>query len=181
MPFPRTRHATATTPVLLALGSNRPHGRHGPPPTVLRAAIAALAAAGVRVRATSRIRATAPLGPSSRTYANATLIVDWPGSPQALLALTQSIEQHFGRRRARRWAARVLDIDILAMGNLTLATSRLTLPHPALHLRAFVLDPLLEIAPRWRHPILNATIRALHARLHKPRAALMPRPRGAGS
>lgn len=159
---------------LIALGSNRRHGRHGAPAGVVVAAVAALAAAGLTVLRRSRIHATAPLGSGGRTYANAVVEVASALPPAELLALLKRIEANFGRRGARRWGARVLDLDLLGQGALVVRTRALALPHPRLHRRAFVLDPLIEIAPRWRHPLLGATARQLHARLHR-RKPLPPR------
>ncbi|MEN9933059.1 MAG: hypothetical protein RIS17_1632, partial [Pseudomonadota bacterium] len=98
--------------VLVALGSNRCHGRHGRPEGVVRAALVALAGLGPIVRA-SPIIATAPIGPGTRRYANAVVAMDWDGSLPALLRALKAIEQQFGRRAGRRWGDRVLDLDIV--------------------------------------------------------------------
>jgi 2-amino-4-hydroxy-6-hydroxymethyldihydropteridine diphosphokinase len=155
--------------VVIALGGNRPHGRHGSPPRVLRAAVEALRAAGLYIESVSRIRTTAPLGPSTRVFANAALVAHWPGSLHTLLDLLQATERAFGRRRARRWAARVLDLDILAAGPVQFRSPRLTVPHPALAQRSFALDPLRDLDPRWRHPTSGLTPRHMRSRLAKPR------------
>jgi len=99
---------------LIGLGSNQPHGRHGRPEGVIRAAIEALAGNGLVVRRTSRILRTPAMGPSDRDFANAAVLIESDLPPPALLALLQRIEHDFGRRRYRRWGARVLDLDILA-------------------------------------------------------------------
>ncbi|TRW14141.1 2-amino-4-hydroxy-6-hydroxymethyldihydropteridine diphosphokinase [Glacieibacterium frigidum] len=156
---------------LIALGSNRRHGRHGSPAGVVAAAVAALDAAGLRVVRRSRTHSTAAVGPGGRRFANAVVAVATDLGPAQVLDVLNGIEAAFGRRGARRWGARVLDLDLLAQGPAVLKTRRLTLPHPRLHQRAFVLDPLVEVAPRWRHPLLGATARQLHARLHRPKAA----------
>ncbi len=159
--------------VLIALGSNR-RSRHGSPAATLAAALAALGAVG-RVVAMSRVRATAPLGPSQRRFANAVVEVATALPPAEVLARLQGIERAFGRRRGRRWGARVLDLDILAAGNQVLSTNShpnrrpLIVPHPRLAERRFVLDPLVELAPDWRHPLLHLTARQLRARLARPR------------
>lgn len=157
---------------LIALGSNRRHGRHGSPAGVIAAAVAALDAAGLRVVRRSRTVSTAAVGPGGRRFANAVVAVETELDPLAVLVVLNRIEADFGRRRARRWGARVLDLDLLAQRSAVIRTRRLTLPHPRLHIRAFVLDPLLQVAPGWRHPLLAATVRQLHARLHRPKAAL---------
>ncbi|TPE61848.1 2-amino-4-hydroxy-6-hydroxymethyldihydropteridine diphosphokinase [Sandaracinobacter neustonicus] len=169
---PAPRSATGPVligPVLIGLGGNRCHGRHGPPRRVIAAALAALEADGVKLLSVSRIVETPPLGPSNRRFANAAAEIHWAGTPEALLTLLQSIERQFGRKRWRRWGARVLDLDLLAFGQLQLAKKRLKLPHPALPERLFVLHPLAEIAPNWRHPQLRLTVRQMTARLQKPR------------
>jgi 2-amino-4-hydroxy-6-hydroxymethyldihydropteridine diphosphokinase len=159
----------APTAVLIGLGSNRSHGRHGRPPGVVRAAITALAAGGLAIRKSSPILETAPLGPSNRRYANAAVLADWAGSPLQLLALLKRTEADFGRRRGQRWGARVLDCDLLAFAHETVRGPDLTVPHARLHERLFVLDPLLALWPDWRHPRLNLRVRHLAARLRRPR------------
>ena len=157
--------------VIIALGSNRRHHRYGAPPHVLTAAIAALATIGVHVRRTSRIHVTAPVGPSDRAFANAAILAATALPPAALLVALKEIERSFGRRRSRRWGARVLDLDIIAYGGTMLpgrlrwpSAPGLVIPHRAMHLRRFVLDPVAEVAPGWRHPRLNRSIRQLRAR-----------------
>lgn len=157
------------THVLVGLGSNRCHGRHGRPRTVVSAAVKALRKGGLRVLAVSPIIDTAPLGPSSRRFANAALLGSWPGKPKALLDLLKGTETAFGRRWGRRWGARVLDCDLLAFGHAVVRKPGLTVPHPALHLRLFVLQPLLALWPDWRHPRLNLSVRHMAARLRRPR------------
>jgi 2-amino-4-hydroxy-6-hydroxymethyldihydropteridine diphosphokinase len=76
--------------------------------------------------------------------------------PQALLEGLQAIEACHQRQRPYRNAPRTLDLDLLFVGDLVLNSPSLVLPHPRLHLRAFVLEPLLELAPDWSHPILGA-------------------------
>jgi 2-amino-4-hydroxy-6-hydroxymethyldihydropteridine diphosphokinase len=151
----------------LGLGSNRPHARHGGPRGVLAAAIAALAAAGLRVEARSRMLDTAPLGPSIRRFANAAVIVTTSLDPPGLLALLKRIERDFGRRRGRRWGARVLDLDILLWDGGRFRGAALAIPHAGLLRRRFVLDPLIGIAPTWR--IGGYTVAHARARLTRPR------------
>ncbi len=153
-----------------------PHGRHGPPRAVLAAAIAALAPMGFLVEAQSPIVESAPLGPARRRYANAVVSARHPGPPAAILEALQAVERAFGRRRARRWGPRVLDLDLLAVGACTVCSPALTLPHPGIAHRAFVLGPLLAVAPGWRHPVSGLGVRHLHHRLHRPRPVAPRRP-----
>lgn len=154
---------------LIGLGSNRPHGRHGPPERVIRAAIEALAAQGLAVRRISRTIRTPAMGPSDRDFANAAVLIESDLPPLALLDLLQRIERDFGRRRYRRWGARVLDLDILAWSGGAWSDRRLTIPHPGLAMRDFALGPAAEIAPHWRHPLRNRTLRQLAAQLRVAR------------
>lgn len=150
----------------IALGSNRRHGRHGAPAGVVAAAITCLANEG-RIEARSRIIQTPPLGPAGRAFANAALLLGTRLDPPALLARLKAIERTFGRRRGRRWGARVLDLDILLWsgGGWHGRAPRLDIPHSALSRRAFVLDPLAVIAPGWSLPGSALRIRHLRARL----------------
>lgn len=91
---------------------------------------------------------SAPMGPQDQPdYVNAVLYAQTPLAPLALLDLLQSIEDEFGRVRSRRWGARTLDLDLLLFGDISLQHPRLTVPHPGLTERDFVLVPLHEIAP----------------------------------
>ena len=163
--------------LLIALGSNRRHGRHGAPAGVVAAAIAALGDAGFAVTARSRIRATAAVGPGGRSYANAVVAATSDLAPGAAVAALKRIEAAFGRRGGQRWGARVLDLDLLAADGAILpghlgwrrAEHGLIVPHKRLHVRSFVLDPLAEVAAGWRHPVLGATVRQLRARLRRPK------------
>lgn len=137
---------------------------------MVRAAIAALPASGVAILAVSSIHDTAPVGPGSRRYANAVVLAATALPLPDLLRRLQDLERAFGRRRGRRWGDRVLDLDILAAGDQVLRRAGLTVPHPRLAERAFVLDPLVEVAPGWRHPRLQLTARQLRARRLRPRA-----------
>lgn len=156
----------------IALGSNRRHGRHGAPSAVLAAALRALEAEGVAVlRATDPI-ATPALGPAGRGFANAAALIATPLDPPALLALLKHVERAFGRRRGRRWGARVLDLDIILWsggrwprGLRRAPPGRLTVPHRELPRRAFVLVPLVRVAADWHHPVSGLTVRQMLAGL----------------
>lgn len=107
-----------------------------------------------RVVATSSYYRTKPLGPQDQPdYLNAAVALETELSPEALLAHTQCIELEHGRvRKAERWGPRTLDLDIMLFGNLTVATPTLIVPHYDMKNRAFMLVPLLEIAPDCTFP-----------------------------
>jgi 2-amino-4-hydroxy-6-hydroxymethyldihydropteridine diphosphokinase len=149
---------------LIALGSNVRHHRHGLPPMVLRAALIALEAAGLRVERASHIISTAPLGPSPRRYANAAAVVATDLAPDALLRRLKAVERAFGRRGGRRWASRVLDLDIVLWDGGAWSSPGLTVPHIAFRQRRFVLEPAAVIAPGWRDPLTGRTLRQLAGR-----------------
>jgi 2-amino-4-hydroxy-6-hydroxymethyldihydropteridine diphosphokinase len=149
---------------LIALGSNRRHHRHGPPARIIAAALSALEREGLRVESRSPIIATRPLGPSLRTYANAAAVIATPLEPDALLERLQAVERAFGRRRARRWGERVLDLDIVLWEGGPWSSPRLTVPHVAFRERGFVLGPAAVIAANWRDPLSGRTVRQLWRR-----------------
>ncbi|CUB05342.1 MAG: 2-amino-4-hydroxy-6-hydroxymethyldihydropteridine diphosphokinase [Tepidiphilus sp.] len=133
------------TPVLayVALGANL-----GEAETTVRAAIAALGRLpGTQLVAASSLYRTAPLEvPEPQPdYINAVARLATTLTPHALLDELLALEARFGRVRPYRWAPRALDLDLLLYGDVVLDTPRLTLPHPRLHRRAFVLEPLLEL------------------------------------
>lgn len=164
--------ATAATSIVIAIGSNRPHGRHGRPAGVVRAAVEALGAAGFPAGAVSPILLTRAVGPGGRDYANAVMTSSTSLTPPQIVAALKAVERGFGRRRGRRWGARVLDLDLIAWGGgvwparLLWRQSRgVAAPHRSMHLRDFVLTPMLAVAPDWRHPVIGLTVRQMHARL----------------
>lgn len=157
------------TTVLIALGSNRRHGRFGPPERVVAAAVAEMAARGLLVLAQSRVHPTPPLGPGGRRFANAAVAVVTGLALPAVLAVLKGIERDFGRRGGRRWGDRVLDLDIIGAGDEVVRGQGLQVPHPRMAERRFVLDPLVEIAPDWRHPVLCATVRQLRTKAMRPK------------
>ncbi len=171
----RASKSGAPTPVAVALGSNRCHGRLGPPPAVVRAAAAALAAGGIRDGLLSRVTGTAPLGPSRRRYANAVLAGWWPRDCDALFRLLKATERSFGRRRGgQAWSARVLDCDLIAFGEAVIVKPGLVVPHPRMAERDFVLQPMRDVWPGWRHPLTGLTVRHMAARLAKARPVDCP-------
>ena len=133
----------------IAIGSNRPHGRHGRPAQVVAAAIARLEDDFSLFDASPIILNTAH-GPAGRDFANSVALIESALDPPALLGLLKAIERDFGRRGGRRWGARVLDLDIAAWSGGQFRSPKLTIPHPQLEQRAFVIEPLAAIAPTWR-------------------------------
>ncbi|MEE8546129.1 MAG: 2-amino-4-hydroxy-6-hydroxymethyldihydropteridine diphosphokinase [Alphaproteobacteria bacterium] len=143
--------------ILVSLGANLPSSEHGPPQATLEAALAAIEAAGVAVSTRSRWYRSRPVPPSAQPwFVNAVAALATALEPVPLMAFLHEVERRFGRRRGRRWEARVIDLDLLAYHELILRPSKgsggLVLPHPRLHERAFVLRPLAEVTPDWRHP-----------------------------
>ena len=158
--------AVPVTTYAIALGSNR-RSRHGSPDDTLRAALAGLE----HVRAVSTIRDTPALGPAGRGFANAVAILESPLTPDALLDRLKDTERAFGRRGGRRWGARVLDLDIILWSGGAWGGPGPTVPHAEFRKRAFVLQPLAEVAPGWRDPLTGLSVRHLLARLTRPRHA----------
>lgn len=150
--------------VYLALGSNQ-----GDRKALLHQAIDAIDRSLGCVDSISSFIETEPWGfTSPHPFLNATLLLSTELTPLELLDATQAIERELGRRQKSDEASytdRPIDIDLLFYEDLILESPRLTLPHPLLHRRAFVLDPLLEIAPDLLHPILGKTITELRAEL----------------
>ena len=119
--------------------------------------------AGVgNIRQASAIYETAAWGLENQpAFLNQVLLLETALSPEDLLREINRIEKILGRVRGLKWAARVIDIDILYYGDLVLQTARLQIPHPFLQDRRFTLLPLAEIAPDWLHPVLQKTNRQL--------------------
>lgn len=133
----------------IAIGSNRPHGRHGRPAGVVAAAVAELDRSFTLFDA-APILLNKASGGAGREFANSAALIESPLAPPEMLAALKAIERAFGRRPGRRWGPRVLDLDLLAWDGGRWRSRSLTIPHPALEARTFMLLPLLAIAPRFR-------------------------------
>jgi len=171
--------------VLIALGANL-RGQKDSPLSQVRDAVAQLAAAGLRNVVPSRYFQTpcfpAGAGPD---YVNAAVQCDSDKAPTQILKILHRIEAEAGRARDGRWVARVLDLDLIAVGSQVLpdpvtfrhwaelsltqqareTPEHLVLPHPRLQDRAFVLVPLLDVAPDWVHPVYGRDVRQMVAAL----------------
>ena len=160
--------------VLLGLGSNQA-GAWGEPGEALTRALDELRSRGFELTAVSNFASTAPVGPAPQPgYLNAAAAGHTALEAEALLALLKRLEHEAGRRPGPRWGPRPLDIDILDFDGVVLGwdtphdpmrPAHLVLPHPELHRRSFVLEPLAGIAPAWRHPVLGKDARQLLADL----------------
>ena len=182
---------------LVALGANLP-AQTGSPEEVIAHAIRALdpLACGP-VRASRRFRTPAFPPGSGPDFVNAAACFPTTLAAPELLDRLHRIEHQAGRQRKARWAARVLDLDLLALGDQVwpdidgfrawadlplaqaaqTAPAHLVLPHPRLHERGFVLVPLADVAPDWVHPVLGATVRAMCEALSPAaRAEVVPLP-----
>jgi 2-amino-4-hydroxy-6-hydroxymethyldihydropteridine diphosphokinase len=163
------RHAEI--PVLVAVGANLPGPGGVPPLETCRQAVAALdQLRDVRLLGLSRWYLTAPMPPSGQPpYVNAVahLTVDpaMAAKSESLLERLLAIETRLGRVRGAPNAARTLDLDLIAVGNLVRAAPDPILPHPRAHERAFVLYPLRDVMPNWVHPGLGLTVDDLIAAL----------------
>ncbi len=153
--------------VLIALGSNLAAPGYADPLATCRAALARLPEEGVTVAGVSAWYGSAPVPPSDQPrFVNGVAEVRCTHPPGELLARLLGVEAAFGRLRSTANAARTLDLDLLAYGDAVVDDPpRLVLPHPRLHLRAFVLRPLADVAPGWRHPVSGVGVARLLAGL----------------
>jgi len=130
---------------------------------------------GLRLAALSHWIRTAPEPPmpGAPEFFNGVARLEGEAEPVALLAALHAIEAAAGRARPFPNAPRTLDLDLIALGDLVRTGPDPVLPHPRAHLRRFVLQPLAEVAPGWRHPVLGETVEALLARLPGPPAPVV--------
>lgn len=142
--------------VYLSLGSNL-----GDRSANLNSAIEKLGKLG-KIEAVSSFYESEPVEFTSQPwFVNCAVELNTEKMPKQLLSALLGIEQQMGRRRTQNKGPRVIDIDILLFGSSVVDTGQLTVPHPAMHERRFVLEPLAEIAPEIRHPVFKRTIREL--------------------
>jgi 2-amino-4-hydroxy-6-hydroxymethyldihydropteridine diphosphokinase len=160
--------------ILVAIGANLPQEQGATALDTCEAAAAAVRAiAGLSFVALSPWYRTAPIPRNDQPdYCNGMIRLEGEIAPGALLAALQEIEQAFGRVRGERNAARTLDLDIIDLNGTIRALPDPILPHPRAHHRAFVLRPLLDVAPAWRHPVLRQSVATLLAEL--PPQAITP-------
>ena len=153
---------------IVAIGTNVPfEGRGGA--HLVAAALQRLVDQGMKTLAVSACRLTeAWPDPGDPPFTNAVAVLHAPGfDAQAVLGALLATEAAFGRIRSVRNAPRTLDLDLLDFEGQVLAIDGLILPHPRLHERAFVLEPLAEVAPDWRHPVTGRTAAAMWAALQQ--------------
>jgi 2-amino-4-hydroxy-6-hydroxymethyldihydropteridine diphosphokinase len=153
--------------ILIALGANLPADDGSPPLETCRRALAALDRRGVRVAAVSGWYRTPPDPPSDQPdYVNGVARIETALPPRALLTVLHDVERRAGRERAVRNEARPLDLDLIDYCGAVLGgEDGLVLPHPRAHGRLFVLRPLADVAPDWRHPVSLRPVTALIAAL----------------
>ncbi len=172
---PRREIRVDMSSCLIGLGSNLGNRR-----AIIEEALAKLGRRPhLRLVRASSLHETAPAGgPADQPpYLNAAAVLDCALQPQELLEMLKQIENQAGRTRNEIWAPRTLDLDLLLYGELVLATPALTLPHPRMAWRRFVLEPAAEVAGEMRHPTIGWSIARLLAHLQY-RAALRGHHRG---
>lgn len=153
--------------ILIGLGSNLTTAWLKSSQEVLEEAIKTIEKNNIKVVGRSSWYRSAPVPPSEQPwFVNGVAQVETSLLPQELLAALHAVEAEFGRVRTLRNASRTLDLDLLAYGDQVVDDpGGLQLPHPRLAERAFVLRPLAELVPGWRHPVSGLTAQALLARL----------------
>jgi 2-amino-4-hydroxy-6-hydroxymethyldihydropteridine diphosphokinase len=152
--------------ILIGIGGNLESARFGPPRDTLSAALTAFKEKQVRILTRSAWYRTEPVPRSDQPwFINGVVSLATELGPQDLLMVLQATERQFGRVRGETNAPRILDLDILDYQGEVMNATSLVLPHPKLHERRFVLMPIADIAPDWRHPILGLTAARLLAQL----------------
>jgi 2-amino-4-hydroxy-6-hydroxymethyldihydropteridine diphosphokinase len=158
--------------ILVALGSNLT-GPWGTPHETLKRALAEFKHHNIRILKVSTLIETAPFGITNQpTFINAVATVACAMPPETLMRALHMIERRAGRKRLKRWGPRTLDLDLIAYHHLVRtpqsgSVKPLTLPHPGISQRDFVLQPIAEIAPRWKHPLSHETAALMLWKLHR--------------
>jgi len=148
----------------IALGSNLA-SQYGDREANLREAVRRLGELG-EVKAVSSFYDTEPVGYLDQPrFLNGAAVFETSLDPSALMRALLEIERAMGRERVIAKGPRVIDLDLLLYGNRVMNTAELTLPHPEMQSRRFVLEPLAEIAGEWVHPVLRVTVREMLGRL----------------
>jgi 2-amino-4-hydroxy-6-hydroxymethyldihydropteridine diphosphokinase len=158
----------AASSIYIGLGANLPHPKYGGPLETLTAALAELSTRGIGVCRLSPWYRSAPVPASDQPwYLNAVAEMATGLPPDGLLAVLHEVEEAFGRVRSTLNAARRIDLDLLDFRGVIApgGPGKATLPHPRMAGRAFVLRPLADLAPTWRHPVTGTPIAALVAAL----------------
>ncbi|NKX43013.1 2-amino-4-hydroxy-6-hydroxymethyldihydropteridine diphosphokinase [Roseicyclus persicicus] len=187
---------------VVAFGANLPSGDLPPARSVAAAMDLLEARAGVPLTRSRLYRTPAFPPGAGPDFVNAAAALDWAGTPEDLLALLHGVEAAFGRTRTARWEARIMDLDLIALGDTVLpdratqgqwaalppdeaaraTPDRLILPHPRLAERGFVLVPAADVAPEWRHPVTGRTVAEMATALPAAeRAAIRPLDPGDGA
>ena len=157
---------TSTTRLFIGLGANLTPEGYKSPQAGCEAAMTMLGDLGVTVIRMSRWYESAPVPPSDQPwYLNAVAAATTSFDAAETLAILHQVEAHFGRVRSVRNAARVLDLDLLDFGGQIHNQAKLTVPHPRMHERAFVLVPLSDLVTDWAHPLTGQSLVALIDRL----------------
>ncbi len=155
--------------ILIGLGGNLPTETYGPARAGLGAALQLLETRGSRIVARSRWYEAAPVPLSDQPwFINAVVAIETALGPNELVGEVLALERELGRRRSVPNAARTVDLDLIAYDRLAIEGAQpgnIRIPHPRLAERAFVLRPLQDIAPDWRHPVTGTGIAAMLARI----------------
>lgn len=115
----------------------------------------------IRIQKSAALYETSPIGQRQRKFLNTALKIETDLSPFQLLSALKKIEEKMGRKKTKRWGPRIVDLDIIFYGQHKIRSRRLTIPHPEFQKRKFVLQPLSEIAPRFKPPGIPKTVSSL--------------------